>query len=243
MNNLFRMQNVSARRTERISSDEEERARKGYDLRTGIEFADVGPPLLPSGRSATRRKHLATLTYGERATLWRINLGWARRDHTAGQGFRLDVERGYWARPADDTDPEDPMGPRTEVVVPYVEDRRNASSFGHRRSSTVTPVTVERSPLGCRRLSRTPSRCSSTWRTPSSPPSPAEPRRPPHAADLRGLRGRCRGAAPAGRRRRRAGRGGKQALELCHFDPARATTSTTHPTPRSSAWPPATTAS
>ncbi len=127
MNNLFRMQNVSAKRTERISSDEEERARKGYDLCTGFEFSQTsGRPSYRVAEVQLDGSNLASLTYGERATLWRINLGWARRDHTAGQGFRLDVERGYWARPADDTDPEDPMGPRTEVVVPYVEDRRNA---------------------------------------------------------------------------------------------------------------------
>lgn len=127
INNLFRMQNVSARRTERISSDEEERARKGYELCTGFEFSEVGGrPSYRVGDLQGAGASLAKLTYGERATLWRINLGWARRDPAAGRGFRLDIERGYWARPADDTDPEDPMSPRTEMVVPYVEDRRNA---------------------------------------------------------------------------------------------------------------------
>ncbi len=124
--NLFRMQNVSARRVERINSDEEERARRGYELRTGLEWAQVGGR--PSHRTSTVHADGALageLTYGERATLWRLNLGWARRDPTSLPGFRLDVERGYWARAEDDTDPEDPMSRRTEVVVPYVEDRRN----------------------------------------------------------------------------------------------------------------------
>jgi ATP-dependent helicase YprA (DUF1998 family) len=125
--NLFRMQNVSARRVERINSDEEERARRGYDLRTGLQWAQVGGQ--PSRRIAT--VHLdgtetARLSYGERATLWRINLGWARRDPASPPGFRLDIERGYWARADDDTDPDDPMSRRTELVVPYVEDSRNA---------------------------------------------------------------------------------------------------------------------
>ncbi|MGH9119070.1 MAG: DEAD/DEAH box helicase [Acidimicrobiales bacterium] len=128
MANLFRMQNVSARRTERINSDEEERARKGYEVRTGFEFAQVGGRL--SYRVAevagSNGEALVGLTYGERATLWRINLGWSRRDPAAGNGFRLDVERGYWQRAADDTDPDDPLSPRVETVVPYVEDRRNA---------------------------------------------------------------------------------------------------------------------
>jgi very-short-patch-repair endonuclease len=124
---LFRMQNVSARRTERISSDEEERARKGYDIRTGVEFAEVaGRPSYSSAQVSDDGTPLAELTYGERATLWRINLGWSRRDPAMAPGFRLDIERGYWAKASDDTDPEDPMSPRIETVVPYVEDRRNA---------------------------------------------------------------------------------------------------------------------
>ena len=40
MPNLFRMQNVVTRRRDRINSDEEERVRMGYDLRTGVRFAE-----------------------------------------------------------------------------------------------------------------------------------------------------------------------------------------------------------
>ena len=127
MTTLFRMQNVSARRTERINSDEEERARKGYELRTGVEFADIaGRPSYRVGTASSGGRDVAELIYGERATLWRINFGWARRDPTMPPGFRLDVERGYWARSGDDTDPDDPMSPRLETVIPYVNDRRNA---------------------------------------------------------------------------------------------------------------------
>ena len=37
------------------------------------------------------------LTYGDAATLWRINLGWRRRKDKDIHGFVLDTERGYWA--------------------------------------------------------------------------------------------------------------------------------------------------
>jgi ATP-dependent helicase YprA (DUF1998 family) len=126
---LFRMQNVSARRVERINSDEEERARRGYDLCTGVEFPDVaGHPSHRSAAAAIDGVAVAGLTYGERATLWRINQGWINRrpDDHGPPGFRLDIERGYWQRAQDDGDPEDPMGVRSEQVVPFVEDRRNA---------------------------------------------------------------------------------------------------------------------
>jgi len=70
---------------------------------------------------------LLRLTYGDAATLWRINLGWRRRRDAAIYGFVLDTERGYWARnqQALEEDPEDPMSPKTERVAPFVEDRRN----------------------------------------------------------------------------------------------------------------------
>jgi hypothetical protein len=94
--NLFRMRNVVARRRDRITSDEEERLRIGYDLRTNIHFPAV---------DGDRRRRtaalidqdgapLATLTYGHAANIWRINLGWRRRKDTDPPGFLLDTERG-----------------------------------------------------------------------------------------------------------------------------------------------------
>ena len=74
---------------------------------------------------------LATLTYGHAATLWRVNLGWARRTNRDQHGFVLDVERGYWAQNqqnAEDGD-QDPLSARTRRVIPYVEDRRNCLLF------------------------------------------------------------------------------------------------------------------
>jgi len=126
--NLFRMQNVSTRRRDRINSDEEERFRLGYELKTGLRFATRGGSV--SSRHAQvvteQGEPLATLIYGHAATLWRMNLGWRRRKNKDQTGYVLDVERGYWAKnQAVEDDPEDPLSPRTERVIPYVEDTRN----------------------------------------------------------------------------------------------------------------------
>ncbi|MCP5056574.1 MAG: DEAD/DEAH box helicase [bacterium] len=126
--NLFRMQNVSTRRRDRINSDEEERLRLGYELKTGVRFAQRGG--VASSRQAQvvseEGELLATLVYGHAATLWRMNLGWRRRKEKDQTGYVLDIERGYWAKgQVADDDPEDPLSPRTERVVPYVEDTRN----------------------------------------------------------------------------------------------------------------------
>jgi very-short-patch-repair endonuclease len=69
---------------------------------------------------------LATVVYGHGARLWRLNLGWRRRKEKDQTGFVLDVERGFWAKSeVVQDDPDDPMSPKTERVVPYVEDTRN----------------------------------------------------------------------------------------------------------------------
>ena len=126
---LFRMQNVSTRRRDRINSDEEERFRMGYELKTGVRFVEHGdrPGRRVAVAHAADGGELMRLTYGHTATLWRINLGWRRRRDKEIYGFILDTERGYWARnqQAIEEDPEDPMSPRTERVIPFVEDRRN----------------------------------------------------------------------------------------------------------------------
>jgi ATP-dependent helicase YprA (DUF1998 family) len=126
--NLFRMQNVATRRRDRISSDEEERFRLGYEIRSGVRFAQR------DGRTSARiavlgdvgGQPLARLTYGHAATLWRLNLGWRRRQNQDQLGFLID-DRGTWARnervedEADDPD----LGPKQRRVIPFVEDSKN----------------------------------------------------------------------------------------------------------------------
>ncbi len=126
--NLFRMQNVATRRRDRINSDEEERVRLGYELKTGIRFARRDGVV--SARRAelvsAAGQPLATLVYGHGATLWRMNLGWRRRRNQDRPGFMLDVERGFWAKnQVVEDDPDDPLSNRLERVIPYVEDARN----------------------------------------------------------------------------------------------------------------------
>jgi very-short-patch-repair endonuclease len=131
MTPLFRLQNVSTRRTDRINSDEEERLRLGYELKTGVRFVERG------GRRSVRTatvvvdgRRIAGLDYGDAADIWRINLGWTRRAKKGQLGFVLDLERGYWQNnQLDDNDPDDPMTERRERVIPYVQDHRNCLLF------------------------------------------------------------------------------------------------------------------
>jgi hypothetical protein len=140
---LFRLDNVATRRVDRITSDEEERQRLGYEIKTALRFSETADGLAFRQADYVQRQEspglaepapepVATATYAPTATLWRLNLGWNRRREKTLYGFMLDMERGYWARSdeepgAQDSDRGDaaPQAPMTRVV-PYVEDRRNA---------------------------------------------------------------------------------------------------------------------
>lgn len=128
---LFRIQNVSTKRKDRINCDEEERQRQGYEIKTGVRFADHDGK--PSYRKAAiehpTEGSLAKLIYGNTATIWRINMGWKRSEQQTG--FILDTERGYWGSnsAAIEQDEDDPMTARSIRVIPFVEDRRNCLLF------------------------------------------------------------------------------------------------------------------
>lgn len=130
---LFRLQNVSTRRRDRISSDEEERMRQGYELRTAIRFQETqtGDLSAQSAILMKDREELATLTYASAATISRINVGWRRRANPSQLGFVLDIERGYWAKEKDEQNDEqgNPLSARTKRVIPFVEDTKNSLLF------------------------------------------------------------------------------------------------------------------
>ncbi|MCL4250293.1 MAG: DEAD/DEAH box helicase [Anaerolineae bacterium] len=127
MRSLLKLQNVGTRRRDRINADEEERLRLGYDIRTGVRFSEREGRL--NVRTAGIQRDgvsVASLTYAQSATLWRINLGWTRRQDKSRPGFVLDIERGVWGRNEQNADDlEDPLSESTRRVIPYVEDNRN----------------------------------------------------------------------------------------------------------------------
>jgi very-short-patch-repair endonuclease len=131
LTSLLRMQNVTTKRVQRISADEEERQRLGYEVITGYRFAvERGTTQVRTASVHVEDKDIATLEFGQAATIWRVNLGWLHRERKEDIGFALDVERGFWAKDADledDTveESDDPLSKSVRRVVPYVEDRRN----------------------------------------------------------------------------------------------------------------------
>lgn len=129
---LFRLQNVSTKRRDRISSDEEERMRQGFELRTAFRFHDTqtGELAAQSARLLFKGEQVARVTYAGAAMLWRINMGWRRRSNPNQFGFVLDIERGYWGKEQDQMDDtEDSTSGRSMRVIPFVEDTKNSLLF------------------------------------------------------------------------------------------------------------------
>ncbi len=133
---LMPMQTVYTRARARISSDEEERRRAGFELLTTYRFSDHGTRSgrLPGEIAMADGRLLGELVYGDTATLRVLNMGRRRRPRNAPLGFWLDAAHGTWlsdkrakekgGEDDDDLPARDSAG-RPERIVPFVEDRRN----------------------------------------------------------------------------------------------------------------------
>lgn len=121
---LYRIENVDAVPGARITANDEDRERKGFELRTVFQWnpekqerlllkADDGP--------------LAAVRYGPQTRLSRINLGLRRRKEKASTGFEIDTISGRWLKSADDEEQTvDPKSAKRQTIVPLVEDTKNA---------------------------------------------------------------------------------------------------------------------
>ncbi|MBN0154417.1 hypothetical protein JTL60_32680, partial [Pseudomonas aeruginosa] len=78
---LYRIETVETVATERISINDEERQRQGFELQTTYRFLP-GPDGRIQQQKATIQQGedvLGELTYAPAAQIWRINRGWRRR--------------------------------------------------------------------------------------------------------------------------------------------------------------------
>lgn len=131
---LYRIETVETVAVERISINDEDRQRQGYELQTTYRFLP-GPDGLIQKKKATvhiGEEALAELTYAPAARLWRINRGWRRRKNKNQLGFYINPITGTWSKQDDPS-----AGETTEAdealldkipnqrIVPFVEDHRN----------------------------------------------------------------------------------------------------------------------
>ncbi len=149
VNQLYRIETVETLPVERISINDEERQRQGFELQTTYRF-------LPSIHTEQQKQvakviHndeiLCEITYSPAARIWRINRGWRRRKDKKQLGFYINPITGVWSKQDDPNqesdDKEETLLDRVpnQRIVPFVEDYRNVLILTP--NSSITPLSVE----------------------------------------------------------------------------------------------------
>lgn len=124
----YRIENVSTLPAERITANDEERQRQGFDLQTTFEWATRDHVLdVRRAAAADDAGDVIRLSYGPGATITRLNKGLRRRRDRTKLGFMIDPVSGYWAKNEDeDAVGDDPTAAPRQRIVPSVQDRKNA---------------------------------------------------------------------------------------------------------------------
>jgi len=115
---------IRTRRSERITSSEEERTRSGYNISTHYRFAPNRMPRRSKVVDAAGET-IMEVSYASGASVWQINNG-SRRSQNPG--FTLTLDTGDWRKPDDDPDEDEFTGDGGKVLTdvrPFVRDSRN----------------------------------------------------------------------------------------------------------------------
>lgn len=151
VNHTYRIENVSTQPAERITANDEERQRQGFELQTTFEWATRDQTLDVRRGVALDDDEIARLAYGPGATITRLNKGLRRRKDRTKLGFRMDPVSGYWAKNEDEGDEaQDPTASPRQWIVPSVQDRKNALLFqpSEAELSQTTLTTLQHALLG-----------------------------------------------------------------------------------------------
>lgn len=124
----YRIENVGTRQVERITANDEERLRQGFEIVTTFAWAiRGGVPDFARVDVDDELGRLFQVSCGAGATITRLNKGLRRRKNPGDYGFVIDPVSGYWARGEDEVDTAaDPIAVAPQRIVPMVSDRKNA---------------------------------------------------------------------------------------------------------------------
>jgi hypothetical protein len=126
--NVLRIDNVETRPAERITANDEDRQRQGFEIQTIFSWSQREGGLDVTNATATNDEQpILSLSYAPGALISRLNKGLRRRKDKTIFGFGIDPATGRWAgSPVDDDADVDPDEPVRQRVVPIVQDNKNA---------------------------------------------------------------------------------------------------------------------
>jgi len=127
--NVLRIDNVETQPAERITANDEDRQRQGFDIQTVFAWPWRDGALDVASAVATDADGpVLRLDYAAGATISRLNKGLRRRKEKSILGFGIDPATGRWTgSPIEGDDEETPDGPVKQRIVPFVQDNKNAA--------------------------------------------------------------------------------------------------------------------
>lgn len=141
----LRIDNVETAPAERITANDEERVRQGYDIQTVFTWPKKdGRAQITEAEFKCDGKTIFTLQYANSAEISRINKGLKRRKNQTIFGFYIDSHTGEWKKTDDEELATDspPDQQRQIRVVPIVRDRKNALLFRFQNPSAFNEKTI-----------------------------------------------------------------------------------------------------
>jgi Lhr-like helicase len=141
----LRIDNVEAAPAERITANDEERVRQGFDIQTVFSWPRRdGRVQITEADFRCDDSSILNLQYANSAEISRINKGLKRRANQTVFGFYIDPRSGYWAK-SDDEDPDVDAPPdvaKPVRIVPIVRDHKNALLLRFNEPSAYSPETI-----------------------------------------------------------------------------------------------------
>lgn len=127
--NVLRIDNVETVPTERITANDEERQRQGFDIQTVFAWPRrSGGFDVQSAIAADEDGPVLRLDYASGASISRVNKGLRRRREKSILGFEIEIATGRWAASTpEDEQIETPDRTLKQRVVPIVQDNKNAA--------------------------------------------------------------------------------------------------------------------
>lgn len=129
ISDTLRIDNVETSPAERITANDEERVRQGFDIQTVFSWPNREGRLdVLSAIVSNKTEPILSVQYANGAEISRVNKGLRRRAEQSILGFGIDPTSGRWgAMPGDDDADTAPDRAANVRVVPIVRDHKNAA--------------------------------------------------------------------------------------------------------------------